>query len=161
MNMSQPDAGSGVETTAVNTLSDVIVIVRSPSLVGMFWKFSKILGMKGNPPETGPIEVWNWYVSRPSKRRVKPSSSVFSVVSLKMMSPEPWGSVQEVASVNEADENPVISIVASIAGSSSIGPGVTKTLLVSPFEVTEKGSSVNDVVPRVPVATPENVSVIG
>jgi hypothetical protein len=55
---SHGDAGSGV-TTAVNTLFDVIVIVSSPWLVGMFWKFSKILGMKGNPPTT-EREFWNW-----------------------------------------------------------------------------------------------------
>jgi hypothetical protein len=57
---SHSDAGSGAATTAVNELFAVIVIVRSPWLVGMFWKFSKILGMKGKPPTIGPMEVWNW-----------------------------------------------------------------------------------------------------
>ena len=42
-----------------------------------------------------------------------------------------------------------------------MGPDVTKTELVSPVEVTVNGASVNEVVPRVPVASPENVKVIG
>ena len=80
---------------------------------------------------------------------------------MKMMSPEPWGSAHEVASVNVAGENPVMSMVAPIAERLSIGPGVTKTELVSPVEVTVKSASVNEVVPKVPVATPEKVSDMG
>jgi len=78
-----------------------------------------------------------------------------------MMSPEPSGSTHEVASVNVAGENPVMLIVAPMAGRLSSGPGVTKTELVFPAEVTVNDTSVNDVVPKVPVATPENVNAIG
>lgn len=92
---------------------------------------------------------------------MKARISVFSVASLKMMSPEPSGSAHEVASVKIAGENPVMSMVAPIAGRLSMGPGVTKTELVSPVEVTVNEASVNEVVPRVPVASPENVKVIG
>jgi|SRR5580693_3804689 ABC-type uncharacterized transport system auxiliary subunit len=83
------------------------------------------------------------------------------VASLKMMSPEPSGSTHEVASVNVAGENPVTSIVAPTAGRLSSGPEVTKTELVFPPEVTVNDASLNEVVPKVPVAKPENVNAIG
>jgi hypothetical protein len=70
------------------------------------------------------------------------------------------GSAQVVASVNTVGEKPPISMVAPIAGSSTIEPFV-KTELVFPTEVTVNGWSVNDVVPRVPVAIPEKVSDMG
>ena len=42
-----------------------------------------------------------------------------------------------------------------------MGPLTMKTELVFPVEVTVKGSSVNEVVPNVPLAIPEKVSVMG
>lgn len=44
---------------------------------------------------------------------------------------------------------------------SMVAPLAAKTELVFPVEVTVNGSSVNDVVPRVPAAIPEKVSDMG
>jgi hypothetical protein len=65
------------------------------------------------------------------------------------------------SAANDAVERPEISMEELMAGSSLIEPDVTKTELVLPLELTVNGTSVNDIVPNVPVAMPKKVSAIG